>query len=53
MLLCKQTNAYYPYCIHQICMLELSPASTQCTHGAAVKLFLQVLRLGVYHKVED
>jgi hypothetical protein len=28
-----------PYCIHQIFMLELSLASTQYTHGAAVKLF--------------
>jgi hypothetical protein len=26
-------------CIHQIFMLELSPASTQCTHGVVVKLF--------------
>jgi hypothetical protein len=26
-------------CIHQIFMLELSPASTQCTHGAALSCF--------------
>ena len=28
-----------PLCIHQIFMLELSLASTQFTHGAAIKLF--------------
>jgi len=29
-------------------MLELSSTSTQCTHGAAVKLFLQVKDIGNY-----
>jgi hypothetical protein len=33
-------------CIHKKYMLELSHASTQCTHGAVVKLFCSYLNLG-------
>ena len=32
-------------CIHQMYMLELSPASTQCTHTTAVKLFCRYFDL--------
>jgi hypothetical protein len=34
-----------PYCIHQIYMLELSPTSTQYTHGAIIKLFCRQMTL--------
>ena len=34
-----------PFSIHQIFMLELSPSSTQSTHGAPMLYVLQVLWL--------
>ena len=35
----QNNKCLLPYCIHQICMLELSPMNTQCTYSVVVKLF--------------
>jgi hypothetical protein len=32
-----------PYASTKYCILELSPVSTKCTHGATVKLFASVV----------